>query len=121
MASFMVAYNIPKIILCRPASYRNALTWAFSNDKIFGIGESGTIGMYGDYCFFGTKSGYGYIFKIKNGELKKILYNNEGFPNCPVIADGIMYGYGGNNKMTPASVTTYVFASKIYMWSPCGK
>ena len=121
MASFMVAYNIPKIILCRPVSYRNALSWAFSNDKIFGAGESGTIGMYGDYSFFGTKSGYGYIFKTKDGELKKILYNNEGFPTCPVIADGIMYGYGGNNKWTPASVSTYVFASKIYMWSPCGK
>jgi hypothetical protein len=121
MASYMVAYDIPKIIHYRHMSYKDAVSWFFSNDKIFGAGESGTIGMYGDYCFFGTKSGYGYILKTKNGKIEKILYNDEGFPTCPVIADGIIWAYGGNNKWTPASVNNYVFASKICMWTPIGK
>ena len=108
-ASFVVAYDIPHIIANKPETYREALLWAFSNNSVFGAGESGTIAMYGDYSFFGTKSGYLFILNSKNGEVEKILYNEEGFPTCPVIADGLMYGYGGNNKWTPATVKNYSF------------
>ena len=120
-ASFVVAYDIPHIIANKPETYREALLWAFSNNHVFGAGESGTIAMYGDYSFFGSKSGYLFILNSKNGEVEKILYNEEGFPTCPVIADGLMYGYGGNNKWTPANVKNYSFASKIYMYTPYGK
>ena len=119
-ASFVVAYDIPHIIAYQPATYRESLLWAFSNNSVFGAGESGTVAMYGDYSFFGTKSGYLFILNSKTGEVEKILYNEEGFPTCPVIADGLMYGYGGNNKWTPATVKHYSFASKIYMYSPYG-
>lgn len=120
-ASFLIAYDILDIIANRPEKYKDAILWAFSNNKVFGAGESGTVGMYGPYSFFGTKSGYLFILNSSNGEVKKILYNEEGFPTCPVIADGLLYGYGGNNKWTPAKVKNYSFASKIYMYSPYGK
>jgi hypothetical protein len=120
-ASFMVAYDIPSIIVNKPDTYRDALLWAFSNNKVFGAGESGTVAIYGKYSFFGTKSGYLFILNSQNGEVEKILYNEEGFPTCPVIADSLMYGYGGNNKWTPATVKNYSFASKIYMYTPFGE
>ena len=120
-ASFIVAHDICSIIANRPAKYGDSILWVFSNNKVFGAGESGTIGMYGPYSFFGSKSGYMFILNSLNGEVQKILYNEEGFPTCPVIADGLLYGYGGNNKWTPASVKNYSFASKIYMYTPYGK
>ena len=120
-ASFLIAYDIPNIVANRPTKYRDAILWAFSNNKVFGAGESGTVGMYGPYSFFGTKSGNLFILNSLNGEVQKILYNEEGFSTCPVIADGLFYGYGGNNKWTPAKVKNYSFASKIYMYTPYGK
>jgi hypothetical protein len=120
-ASFLIAYDIPNIIINRPNNYKDAILWAFSNNKIFGAGESGTVAMYGPYSFFGTKSGYLFILNSSNGEVEKILYNEEGFSTCPVIADGLLYGYGGNNKWTPANVKNYSFASKIYMYTPFGE
>jgi hypothetical protein len=120
-ASFLIAYDIHKIIANKPKKYSDAILWAFSNNKVFGAGESGTVGMYGPYSFFGTKSGNLFILNSLNGEVQKILYNEEGFSTCPVVVDGLLYGYGGNNKWTQASVKNYSFASKIYMYTPYGK
>ena len=46
------------------------------------------------------------------------IYNSEGQRVIPLIADGIMYGYGGNNKWTADGKTQ---ASKVFMWTPYGK
>ncbi len=46
------------------------------------------------------------------------IYNPEGQRTIPLIADGVMYGYGGNNKWSATGKTK---ASKIFMWTPYGK
>ena len=51
------------------------------------------------------------------------IYNPEGQRIIPLIVDGVMYGYGGNNKWNnapPGSVQN-CYATKIFMWTPFGK
>jgi len=123
-APFIVAYNIPKIISKvidnnTKLNYNNSLKWAFSHYATFGSADAGTVGMYGKYSFYGTKQGYMYILNTKNGQIVKILNNDEGFSTYPVIADNVIYGYGGNNKLTPASIP-YSFVTKIYTYTLSG-
>ena len=46
------------------------------------------------------------------------IYNPEGQRVIPLIADGVMYGYGGANKF---QFTNALQANKIFMWTPYGK
>ena len=51
------------------------------------------------------------------------VYNPEGQRIIPLIADGVMYGYGGNNKWnnSPPDTALNRYATKIFMWTPYGK
>jgi hypothetical protein len=47
------------------------------------------------------------------------VYNPEGQRIIPLMADGVMYGYGGGNKWQTDG--SKLQASKIFMWTPYGK
>lgn len=54
--------------------------------------------MYGNYVIVGSKNGKLYILNKLTSKIIKSFNNPEGCPITPIIADGIMYGYGGNDK-----------------------
>jgi hypothetical protein len=121
----------------------NVIKYQFLNSDIYNTGWANQgPQIYGNVVFKGNTNGIVEVFDINTGfPINKPIprdasgnidpqgvsnirtpntgiYNPEGQRVIPLIADGLMYGYGGANKF---QFTNALQANKIFMWTPYGK
>jgi len=121
----------------------NVIKYQFLNSDVYNTGwvNQGPQ-IYGNVVFKGNTNGIIEVFDINTGfPINKPIprdasgninpqgvsnirtpntgiYNPEGQRVIPLMADGVMYGYGGANKF---QFDNKLQASKIFMWTPYGK
>ncbi len=116
----VVCFNIPEVIANLPTSASQFYKWAFVHELGVGIIDSGSIITHGDVVISGSKDGALYFIDKYTGKLINTIYNAEGMATVPCVADGVLYGYGGNTKWTPGA-TSMNLGSFVYMITPYGK
>jgi len=88
-------------------------------DRVLGSYDVGCSQIYGGVVIAGSKSGELYFLDITTGKKIWQFINPSGASVGPVIADGVMYMYGGNNKWNPSGPIKY--ANELLMLTPFGK
>ena len=126
LRSNIFAYNIPKLIEHYNTTKQNMVKsqkdiwqWVFILNGRIGTTDVGSVQIYGDSVITGSNAGVLYILDVNTGNQLKTLENYEGMSCGPVMVNGIMYSYGGNNKWNTSINTKY--ASFIMMSTPYGK
>ncbi len=126
MRSILYAYDIPFLIdyceengVTTVPSQELAWKWVRILNERVGTVDIGSVQIYGNHVVAGDNGGVLYIMDIETGDIKRTISDYEGASCGPVIADGIMYGYGGNNKWNTSSQTRY--ATYVWMATPYGK
>jgi hypothetical protein len=117
-------FDVAKLIATRPTSLdgRDIYKWAVTGD-ICGA-DCGSTFIYGNVCMFGDKAGTLRFLDVNTGKIISTLFNPEGFPVDPLVVDGIMYGYGGNNKWSSSLFDPnyeQLYGTRLFMWTPFGK
>jgi hypothetical protein len=118
-------FDVAKLIATRPTSIdgRNIYEWAVTGDML-GTSDFGSTFIYGNVCMFGDKAGTLRFINVNTGNIISSINIPEGFPVAPLIADGIMYGYGGNNRWSSQLFDpTYEkrLGSRLLMWTAFGR
>ncbi len=119
-SNILIAYDLKHIAAHPPntVSRSRAIKW-ITGSEIIGVHDTGSTFMYGDIALLGSKNGELKLIDVNTGITIDTVINNEGMSTVPIVADGIMYGYGGTTKWSgPGSV---IHATKINMWTPNGK
>ena len=124
--STIYAYDIPNLIEHYLSSKLNTLDkqkdnwkWVRVLNERVGSCDVGSVQIYGKSVVTGSNGGVLYILDVETGNISSTIKNYEGMSAGPVIANGIMYGYGGNNKWNTSKETR--FGTYIWMATPDGK
>ena len=123
--SMLLAYDIPKLIdhynntrLNIIDNQANIWKWVFVLNERVGTADVGSVQIYGNGVIAGSNRGVLYTLDIESGTELQTLTNYEGMSCGPVVVNGMMYSYGGNNKWNPNKVFNY--ATYIMTASPYG-
>jgi subtilase family serine protease len=128
LRSIIYAYDIPKLIQRYIDDINSSITldtqkeawkWVRILNERAGTVDVGSVQIYGKSVVTGSSGGVLYILDVETGDISSTIKNYEGMSAGPVIADGIMYGYGGNNKWNTSTETR--FGTYIWMATPDGK
>ena len=120
----------------------NIVNWQFNVPTMRGTGTANQgFTIFGSTVLFGSAGGDVYCVNLANGvplniktpgagefvpvDTPPLFFNPEGHKIHPFIVDGIIYGYGGNNKWNSGggvgNPTLIRKPTKVFMWTPYGK
>jgi hypothetical protein len=129
LGNVVYAYSIPNIInKCRTAGNKNlkledALIWArgfpmhtFQSTP----SDRRQLQFYGNVLIATGATGCTHFINPKDGTDIQQLYSVEGASVCPIIADGIIYTYGAQNRL-PITWGPAKVAHNFMMYTPYGK
>jgi hypothetical protein len=124
VSSNIYAYDLANIVN-KPANSLppRSMKW-ISNAELIGFADIAGTFIYGSNALHSCKNGELRVIDIDTGVTVQTIVNSEGFTSVPLLADGVIYGYGGTSNWTErygAPAPPRINATKLNMWTPNGK